>query len=98
LPWRERKEHTIQHISTATLDERLIMCADKLHNISSMIEQYQEKGKSLWGIFNGDKKEQIWYYTQIVKRLKNHNDISENNRLFDTLEDKVSEFIGLVSN
>jgi len=97
LPWRERKEHTIKHISTAPLDERLIICADKLHNISSMIEQYQEKGKLLWEIFNGDKKEQIWYYTQVVQGLKSHNDILENSSLFDSLEDKVSEFIDLVS-
>lgn len=98
LSWKERKEHTIKHISTALFDERLIICADKLHNISSMIEQYQLKGESLWGIFNGDKEEQIWYYSQVVRSLKSHNDTIDNNSLFTKLEDKVNEFVNLVSN
>ncbi|MFP4016805.1 MAG: HD domain-containing protein [Halanaerobiales bacterium] len=97
LPWKERKEHTIKHITNAGIAERLIICADKLHNINSMIDQYHIKGESLWSIFNGDKAEQIWYYSEVIKRLKSHNDIPDDLDIFDMLEKKIEEFIDLVT-
>lgn len=97
LPWRDRKEHTIKYIRKASLDERLVIAADKLHNINSMIDQYQKSGETMWGIFNGDKEEQVWYYSSIIKSLNSHNDVPENINIFTSLEKKVKEFLDIIS-
>src|SRR5213080_1888393 len=41
LPWEERKKHTIEFLKTAPLETRAVVCADKLHNIRSIINDYE---------------------------------------------------------
>lgn len=97
LPWRDRKRHTIEYIKKASVDERMVICADKLHNINSMIEQYLVKGDSLWEVFNGDKGEQIWYYRGLLDSLECHDDLPEKFKLLDDLSASIENFIQLVN-
>lgn len=92
LPWQERKEHTIQSIKTADLDVRMIICADKLHNIDSMISEYNLIGEELWAKFRGDKEAQKWYYQSIVSELLAHQDFPSGIKMFKELEEKVKKF------
>ncbi|MFW6022718.1 MAG: HD domain-containing protein [Halanaerobiaceae bacterium] len=96
LPWRQRKEHTIDYIKKAPLDERMIMGADKLHNITSMIDQYKVDGEDMWDVFKGKKEEQIWYYKGIINSLNLHNDVPEDFTLFRLLHIRVEQFVRLV--
>lgn len=70
LPWEERKQHTIDELKLAQLGIQLVACADKLHNISSMIEDYNKIGEEFWKRFNRDKDQQHWYYREFVKCLE----------------------------
>ncbi|HET6872029.1 MAG TPA: HD domain-containing protein [Sporolactobacillaceae bacterium] len=70
LPWEERKHHTIETLKTASRDICLVTCADKLHNIRTLIEDHQELGDLLWERFNRGKEKQAWYYTSILAVLK----------------------------
>jgi (p)ppGpp synthase/HD superfamily hydrolase len=69
IPWKERKEHTIEFLKTASADIRAVACADKLHNIQSIIKDYEQLGDEVWNRFNAGIEEQDWYYTNIVKSL-----------------------------
>jgi (p)ppGpp synthase/HD superfamily hydrolase len=69
LPWKDRKEHTIGYLKTAAEDIRAVVCADKLHNIRSIIRDYEQVGDDVWSIFNAGKEQQKWYYTNVVESL-----------------------------
>lgn len=69
LPWKERKEHTIEFLRTANEEIRVVACADKLHNIRSIVQDHEQIGDSVWDRFNAGKDQQAWYYTNIVESL-----------------------------
>jgi (p)ppGpp synthase/HD superfamily hydrolase len=69
LSWEERKEHTLAQLKTASLDIRLVACADKIHNIRSIRDDLLEYGESVWKKFNRGKKKQEWYYKGLVESL-----------------------------
>ncbi|MEH7382647.1 HD domain-containing protein [Bacillus sp. JJ1533] len=69
LPWEARKEHTISFLRTASEDTRTVVCADKLHNIRSIIRDYEEQGEQVWSRFSRGKEKQEWYYRNVVDSL-----------------------------
>jgi (p)ppGpp synthase/HD superfamily hydrolase len=69
LSWKDRKEHTIEFLKTASEDVRAVVCADKLHNIRSIMRDYEQVGDEVWSRFNAGKEQQKWYYTNIVESL-----------------------------
>ncbi len=92
LPWKVRKEHIIEYLKKAPLDERLLTCADKLHNILSMISEYQDSGEQMWKKFNAGKKEQEWYYRNLVEILCKREDIPQGVSLFYCFQKCVDDF------
>ena len=58
LPWKERKIEAINKIKTASMDGKLVECADKISNLESLYNLYQEEGKEVWTSFNKPKEEQ----------------------------------------
>ncbi|WP_423800984.1 HD domain-containing protein [Neobacillus sp. SAB-20_R2A] len=85
LSWEERKEHTIEFLKTASSDIRAVACADKLHNIRSIIKDYEQDGDEVWQRFNRGKEKQEWYYTRLVESLRYQGSFS----LVDELEKEV---------
>lgn len=69
LPWEQRKQHTIDMLKSASLDEIYIITADKLHNLRSIRQDLITQGEKVWERFSRGKKEQYWYYSNIVKQL-----------------------------
>ncbi|MDK2917979.1 MAG: hypothetical protein PWQ37_712 [Candidatus Petromonas sp.] len=69
-PWEDRKRHTIDYAKSAALDEKMIICADKLSNIRSMIRNHKRIGDKLWERFNAPYSKQKWYYMSLVQSLK----------------------------
>lgn len=69
LSWEERKKHTIEYLKTAPLEIRAVACADKLHNIRSIIADYEEIGNKVWEKFKRGKEQQKWYYTNVADSL-----------------------------
>jgi len=63
--WTNRKRHTIEHLKTASDDACIVSCADKQHNLISLINDYKANGESLWRRFNASKEDQVWYYTSL---------------------------------
>ncbi|MFS0635375.1 HD domain-containing protein [Mesobacillus foraminis] len=69
LPWETRKEHSIEFLKGASEDIRAVACADKLHNIKSIIADFNQEGDKVWQRFNRGKVQQEWYYRSIAESL-----------------------------
>jgi (p)ppGpp synthase/HD superfamily hydrolase len=70
--WEERKEHTIHYLRTATYEVRAVACADKLHNLSTIADDYVIEGEAVWSRFHRDRAAQEWYYRSLLDSLCNH--------------------------
>jgi (p)ppGpp synthase/HD superfamily hydrolase len=69
--WRPRKEAHIARIANALMDARLILAADKLHNIQSMIRSYSARGdEAYWNQFKGGREGTLWYYVAMGQALE----------------------------
>ncbi|SHK11567.1 HD domain-containing protein [Paramaledivibacter caminithermalis] len=69
-PWNDRKLHTIEYLKKASIDVKMIACADKLSNIRSMIKGYRDMVDKLWDRFNAPYEKQKWYYYSLIDSLK----------------------------
>lgn len=68
--WEERKTRTIDFLrNEATVEVCYITCADKLHNVRTIITDYKKFQDDLWGKFNRGRQDQKWYYTSLVEVL-----------------------------
>lgn len=69
LSWRERKQRTIDIVKVADRDTRLLIMADKVSNLRSMLSDYSRVGEQLWERFNASKEEQSWYNSELQDAL-----------------------------
>jgi (p)ppGpp synthase/HD superfamily hydrolase len=69
LSWEKRKEHTIEFLKTASKEIRAVACADKLHNIRSIRNDYELIGDEVWERFKRGKEKQRWYFMNVVESL-----------------------------
>lgn len=90
LTWEERKEHTISFLRTASEEIRIVVCADKLHNIRSMIRDYEELGDQVWRRFSRGRDKQEWYYRNVTASLGH----SSTFPLLDELKSEVNSLFG----
>ena len=65
-PWKERKEAYVAHIAAAPKSVRLVSSCDKLHNARAILNDYRERGESLWGRFNASRNQILWYYRALA--------------------------------
>jgi len=71
-PWRERKEAHIAHMATASKGALVVIAADKLHNVTCMIDDYLTDGDELWERFDAPCKpgDIFWYYDEMHAALE----------------------------
>jgi (p)ppGpp synthase/HD superfamily hydrolase len=75
LSWHERKTHYINQINTYQSHPLfksilLIVCADKLTNLTNIASHKTILGEGLWDKFNAGQAEQQWYYEHILVCLE----------------------------
>ena len=58
LPWDERKQEAIDRIKIASIDGKLVECADKISNLETMYNLYVEQGDDIWKSFKRHKEKQ----------------------------------------
>ena len=70
--WRARKQHTVTTLAR-TQDENvaLILCADKLSNLRSIIYDAEIDKNSIWERFSAPKEDVLWYYAQLERAVIN---------------------------
>ncbi len=69
-PWRERKEHYIEHIQRAPADVRRVSLCDKLHNARAILADFRQRGDLLWTRFDGGKEGTLWYYRSLITAFR----------------------------
>lgn len=78
LTWKERKSATIQHLSKASRDVKILTLADKLSNMRSSARDYMVLGESFWQRFNEKHKEaHQWYMKGVIDGLQELSDLPE---------------------
>ena len=66
LRWRARKTERIESLKTASPEVCTVTCADKLHNLRTIISEYNRIGDAVWDRFHGGVEDQAWYYRSIL--------------------------------
>ena len=64
--WKNRKQHTIDFLESASMESLMLGCADKLHNITSIRKDFEKHGGAFWNRFSRPKNDQKWYYKSLV--------------------------------
>ena len=66
-PWWDRKVAYIAHLADAPPHALLVSAADKLHNATAILNDYQRLGEALWSRFNDDsgRAGQLWYQRSV---------------------------------
>lgn len=67
--WRARKERFVESMRGAAPHVKLIVAADKLHNLCATIGDYELLGDAVWDRFTGRRDGTLWYYTAIAQAL-----------------------------
>lgn len=92
-PWRARKEAHITRIPEAPLAARLIIAADKLHNLQSMLRCYSPLDDAgYWAQFNGGRDGTLWYYSAMGDALRQGWD----HPILNEVEETLGRFVARV--
>lgn len=70
--WEERKRHTIESLSVASVEERALVVSDKLSNLYSLhrcLEASLEGEDVIFGRFNRGKEQQAWYFRGVAEAM-----------------------------
>ncbi|MDE0262517.1 MAG: HD domain-containing protein [Bryobacterales bacterium] len=60
--WTERKRAAVSKVAGMDAAARLVLTADKLHNIRSVISEHAKIGDVVWWRFGGGREGTLWYY------------------------------------
>lgn len=91
--WKSRKQHTIAYLKKSSDEICQVSCADKLHNLMSIIKDFNSIGYRFWERFNAPKEDQVWYYTSLGKVFEER---KKQHTIFKEYCKYLNMFIGLI--
>lgn len=68
-PWRPRKEAFIARIRNEPPRVKLVVAADKVHNIQALRRDLEAVGPEVWNRFNGGREGTLWYYRAVAEAI-----------------------------
>jgi len=93
-PWRQRKGAFLEKLRGASPSVRLVVAADKLHNLRALTREYRRQGESLWKHFQGGREGTLWYHRSVAEILRAGGDamlVEELTRTGEELERLIVE-------
>ena len=70
-PWVERKNSYLAHLDGIEDEKPLIVStADKIHNLTDILEEYKRIGDNIWQKFNASKDDELWFYVEFLKTIE----------------------------
>ena len=70
-PWIERKRGYLAHLDSIENEKPLIVStADKIHNLTDILEEYDRVGDSIWQKFNASKDDELWFYDEFLRIIE----------------------------
>lgn len=67
--WKIRKVSYLDNLYTAPRESMLVVAADKIHNLHSIIEDYKVMGEKVFKKFSAEKDDTLWFYGEVLERL-----------------------------
>lgn len=94
LPWRERKQHTIDSLRGASWQVKAVTAADKFDNLRAMTSDFAQSGEALWQRFKQGREQQEWYFRGVFQALLGANQGAPSglNNLLGLLDDTLNGF------
>ncbi len=92
LPWETRKTWMLDSIKNAPLEAKCVSCADKLHNLTTLMQTHEKVGDKVWDYFSRGYDLQKWYARAMVKSLFNGLEAVQQKPMFYELQRRVEEF------
>lgn len=86
LSWKERKEATIHALENCDRRCAMLVCADKLSNISDIANWLKTEGESMWTGFKCGRETQEWLYRKYVAALSQLSDLRMYKEFKETVE------------
>ena len=71
-PWLTRKKKYLSDIKKKSQSSMFVSLCDKLHNGTSIVNDYKRKGKKVWTRFTATPKQVAWYYEGLYKEFSKH--------------------------
>ncbi len=76
-PWKIRKTRYVASLASKPAVSLVVAAADKVHNATSIVADFEAEGDALWRRFNtDDPADHLWYYRSlaagIIARLPDH--------------------------
>lgn len=72
LPWKERKQAYLERLGNSYYFEAYIVAAaDKVHNLTDILDDYYQFGDEIWHRFNASKQDILWYYRAVFDLIRN---------------------------
>lgn len=71
-PWEWRKQAYVDRLAREPLDVQLISAADKLYNARTILDDYRLIEAEVWKRFKRGRKEQLWYYKELLRVFRLH--------------------------
>jgi len=71
--WPRRKARYIRHLEKVSPDALLVSLADKVHNASAILSDYEQLGPKLWKRFKPESEGasgQLWYYRRLLEAFE----------------------------
>lgn len=90
--WRQRNQAYLDHLAGLATDQAIVVAAaDKVHNLSQLLYDYQHQGDAVWSRFNAGSDQQQWWYrsvSEVCRRRQPHLSLLAN------LESQITELWG----
>jgi (p)ppGpp synthase/HD superfamily hydrolase len=71
----KRQEAHLTELAQSSADVLLVVSADKLHNLRSLVMDYRHIGEAVWDRFKGGRVGTLWYYHAALDVLKPRTDL-----------------------
>ena len=68
--WQERADDYLSRLDLISSPPLVIAACDKVHNLSSILADYDEVGEELWQRFNSGKESQRWWYCAVYAKIE----------------------------
>ncbi len=91
-PWEVRKQWMLETIKTAPFEAKFVSCADKLHNLRTLMATHQQVGELVWQHFSRGYDQQKWYAHGMILSLFAGLEEKYQKPMFFELKDRVEEF------
>ncbi|MGK2848858.1 MAG: HD domain-containing protein [Minisyncoccota bacterium] len=90
--WKMRKDNYLNRLQTDSKEALLVVMADKIHNIRSLLHMYQTSDSNLSQYFNANIDNLLWFYGEVVRITRTRLDhplVDELQKTFEEVRDTL---------